>query len=56
MPKPRAAPKPQGLVAPALSSYAMHARRERGLVLGYAAFSEAEIESAVITLAAALRN
>lgn len=44
-----------GLVAPALSSYAMHARRERGLVLGYAAFSEAEIERAVIALAAALR-
>jgi GntR family transcriptional regulator/MocR family aminotransferase len=45
-----------GLVAPALSSYAMHARRERGLVLGYAGFNEAEIEKAVITLAAALRN
>jgi GntR family transcriptional regulator/MocR family aminotransferase len=44
-----------GLVAPALSSYAMHARRERGLVLGYAAFSEKEIDRAVIVLAQALR-
>jgi GntR family transcriptional regulator/MocR family aminotransferase len=45
-----------GLVAPALSSYAMHARRERGLVLGYAAFSEQEIDRAVVTLASALRT
>jgi GntR family transcriptional regulator / MocR family aminotransferase len=43
-----------GLVAPALSSFATTPQRRQGLVLGYAAFPEPELERAVRLLAQAL--
>jgi GntR family transcriptional regulator/MocR family aminotransferase len=42
--------------APALSSYALAPLRRGGLLLGYAAFSQAEIQMGVRRLAAALRS
>jgi GntR family transcriptional regulator/MocR family aminotransferase len=42
--------------APALSSYALAPLRRRGLLLGYAAFSHADITDGIHRLATALRN
>ena len=44
-----------GIVAPALSTFYEGRPRRQGLMLGYAAVAEAEMEEAVKRLAAALR-
>ncbi len=46
--------KVAGVVAPALSNYCLKTNRKKGLILGYAAFTEAEINKGVQRLARVL--